>query len=88
MASPNQILSVEWYNGGAGCIGIVTVRNSKGIRSYIGCAKGLEYGYSEQEDIDYILDWGAFVPTHHINRLAQLHGDNSQQLAQINKNDA
>ena len=49
---------VAWFNG-RGCIGIIRIEDPYGANHYrIGGVRGGR-GYSEAEDIQDIIDWGA-----------------------------
>ena len=55
-------MKVIWFSGRS-CVGIVQVLTEfEGIQYYIGCPPGEAKGYNEEEDIQWIADWGARFP--------------------------
>jgi hypothetical protein len=53
-----KILDVRWFTG-RDTVGVVKVESDfDGILYYIGVGKGLD----EQDDMQYISDWGARLP--------------------------
>ena len=58
-----KILDVKWYCAGHGNAGIVMVEDEHdGIKYYIGSCPGEARGHNEQEDIQWIADWGSSFP--------------------------
>jgi len=58
-----EFVDVKWYCAGHGNVGIVKVNdNYDGIKYYIGSFPGEEKGHNEEEDIQWIMDWGSTFP--------------------------
>ena len=58
-----KILDVKWYCAGHGNAGIVRVEDDfEGIKYYIGAFPGEEGNHNEQEDIQWIAEWGSSFP--------------------------
>lgn len=58
-----KILDVKWYCAGHGNCGIVRVQDEyDGIKYYIGSFPGEERGHNEEEDKQWIADWGSSFP--------------------------
>lgn len=58
-----KVLDVKWYCAGHGNVGIVQVMDEyDGIKYYIGSFPGEARGHSEEEDIQWITDWGSSFP--------------------------
>lgn len=56
------MMKVLWFSGRS-CVGIVRVETQyEGIQYYIGCPPGEAKGYNEEEDTQWIADWGARFP--------------------------
>jgi hypothetical protein len=55
-------MKVMWFSGRS-CVGIVRVETQyEGIQYYIGCPPGEAKGFNEEEDTQWIADWGARFP--------------------------
>ena len=58
-----KILDVKWYCSGHGNAGIVRVDDDfEGIKYYIGSFPGEERGHNEEEDMQWIANWGSSFP--------------------------
>ena len=58
-----KILDVKWYCAGHGNAGIVRVEDDfEGIKYYIGSFPGEERGHNEEEDMQWIANWGSSFP--------------------------
>lgn len=55
-------MNVIWFSGRS-CVGIVRIEDPyDGVKYYIGCPPGEAHGNNEEEDTQWIADWGAKFP--------------------------
>ena len=58
-----NVIEVLWFCGGHGNCGIVRVLDEyDGYKYYIGAFPGEAHGHNEQEDMQWIADWGSSFP--------------------------
>lgn len=57
-----KVLNVIWFSARS-CVGLVQCQTEyEGVKYYIGCPPGEDKGFNEEEDIQWIADWGAKFP--------------------------
>lgn len=61
-----KIVAAEWFCAGHGNVGVVMVVDEyEGVKYYIGACKGID----EEDDKQWIADWGSRLPNHVGNAL-------------------
>lgn len=59
-----KIIDVRWFCGQSN-VGIVKMKDEYDtiFKYYIGSPPGLEWGLNEEEDKQWLADWGSYFPT-------------------------